>query len=126
MSDSAMLITTDLISDSDMRSMGLELDAVECSQRNGGFQLARQDGNVWVSRQIPEFFAQACEQEDLNEWQNALGGRPVGAIEIQLGHGKDSRSLYQDVVCAFARKWNVVLVDLNGKMVDRASALRLV
>ena len=70
------------------------------------------------SKDILEEFYDA---EDLQGWQDVLGGEPQVMIELNLDHTEHAKLIYLKVFLSFAKAWPCVLNDVDDSILSQSS-----
>ncbi|WP_445178643.1 hypothetical protein [Pseudomonas sp. McL0111] len=118
MSLSAMIISSEKLTAEDFE---------EVLQSNGGsvnagkpFRGTIGEGNsdIWLTLQSKDTFEKFYDSEDLQEWQDLLGGTPQTLIEVDLDHTEPARVMYVKVFLSFANRWPCVLYDVDDAILS--------
>lgn len=113
MSDAAMIISTSNISNVELKSFAVSLGGLPVPQEKSNFVISDGDGSVWLGVQPPELMSALYDDEILNDWNQALGGKPVSIIELQIGHSDKSYQLYLYIALKLGERWNLILDDID-------------
>lgn len=130
MSDSAMVILNDEISNKDLYDFISCLSGSLVPEEDDNFVISDGDASVWLGIQPHDLQTQLFDGETLREWEIALGGKPRSIVELQIGHSDKSYQLYLCIACKMGEKWKLVLHDVDeqvltyGKLLEKYQANR--
>ncbi|MHB2060086.1 hypothetical protein [Pseudomonas monsensis] len=121
MSLSAMIISSEKLSTEDFKEIILA---------NGGFVSSGKpfrgsvsDGNseIWLALHSKDALKDFYDAEDLQGWQDVLGGTPQVMIEVDLDHTEHAKLIYLKVFLSFAKAWPCVLNDVDDSTLSSRS-----
>jgi len=121
MAESVSIITSEIVSTKDLSELCLSMGGwlvdggvVETYGINSG------DTNVWISIQQDWATEMLRDEEFDNACENILGAAPKTFIEMQRGRGSKQGRLYIYIAYVFSKKWNVVLCDIDERILSPA------
>lgn len=117
MSNSAMVISSDEITEGDLRDFVLSLGGSGVPGEEGSFVLNSHGTDLWLAIQDQSFAKEFYDEQTFRIWRDCLGRDVKTIVELQLDHSDLSRCFYIYVVYKIGRVWNVALDDIDDSVV---------
>lgn len=116
MSDSAMVILGNEISNSDLHEFIKSLGGSLVPEEYANFVVSDDDASVWLGIQPRELMSGLYDDETVSEWESTLGGKPISIVELQIGHSDSSYQLYLYIAYKMGERWKLILDDIDDRV----------
>ncbi|UOF15323.1 hypothetical protein IEQ11_01255 [Lysobacter capsici] len=118
---SASIITSEFVCSKELGEFCFSIGGWLVEGGGGGrYGVNNGDTNVWLAIQSEWMTEMLYDQDFDNACAKILCAPPKVVIEMECGRGSKQDSLYVYVAYMFSKKWNIVLCDIDERILSPA------
>ena len=121
MSLSAMIISSEKLNTEDFKEIILAHGGFVSSGKPFRGSVSEGNSEIWLALHSKDILEEFYDAEDLQGWQDVLGGEPQVMIELNLDHTEHAKLIYLKVFLSFAKAWPCVLNDVDDSILTQSS-----